>query len=68
MKSIHKTVNDLVAEEFAELKETYFWQLQETDIEKFNRISFSDDVPNSEIINYYDGVEFVNDDFFCNMI
>lgn len=72
-----KTVKDLSREELDELKETYFWQLQDDDDEVLWAINNSDEkdiegindpseIPDSVIINHYDGITFVEDDFFCN--
>jgi len=59
-----KTVHDLSREELDELKMAYYDQLQYTD--DADSFLCYDAIPNSVIFEHYDGISFVNDDFFCN--
>ena len=63
-----KTVNDLSRDELDELKENYFWQLQDNDEEVLSSINSPSEIPDSVILEHYDGISFVEDDFFCNQI
>lgn len=77
MKTAYKTVHELSRAELDELKESYFYQLINDDDEvpfavnngdedDVNDISYPSDIPDDIIFNHYDGIMFVNDDFFCN--
>lgn len=61
-----KTVYDLNERELEELKESYFWQDETQDILE-GAYTCPYDIPNDIIFNHYDGVCFVDDDFFCNI-
>jgi len=55
------TVRELSSEELDELREAHF---REVDEGVFTRlVDITDDV----LFNYYAGVSFTNDDFFCSM-
>ena len=53
-----KSVSELTKEEFSELKETYVLELQDRGSNR--------NVLDSEILNHYEGICFVTDDFWCN--
>ena len=61
-----KTVHDLTPEELEELREAYFHQLEETEPEVLGDITEPEGIPIDNIIVHYEGVMFVDDDFFCN--
>lgn len=61
-----RTVYELRVDELDELRGTYYQQLLDTDpsvIEGFNSYL---DVPLDVILLHYEGIMFVEDDFFCN--
>ena len=65
----YKTVYDLTDNEFEELKQTYFWQLIDDDPdgeEVLGDITSWEELPDDVIREHYDGICFVEDDFFCN--
>ena len=56
-----KSVHDLTREEFAELKNTYFLNfLGEKEFESI------EEVIEEDVIAYYEGTVFSDDDFWCN--
>ena len=60
---MYKTTYDLSIDEMEELKETLYQQLLDDgtiEIDEF------DGVTEEMIHNHYNGINFVNDDFFCN--
>lgn len=61
------TVHELNIAELEELKETYFQQLLDTDPEVLGNIESSDEISDWSIYNHYEGIEFVKEDFFCNL-
>ena len=67
-----KIVQDLSREELDELKDTYFYQLWDTDEEVLGeegdagRINFPSEIPDEVIFEHYEDVVFSEDDFFCN--
>lgn len=61
------SVYDLTAEEFAELKETYYEQLKDDGtISDDDEIETAEDIPDEVIKDHYADVSFTKDDFFCN--
>ena len=64
---MYKTTHDLTVDEMKELQETYYRQLvddgtiKDEEIEAFCKIS--EDI----IHEHYIGINFVDDDFFCNL-
>ncbi len=62
-----KTVHKLNKNEIEELKSNYFYELLDTDPNKLEGIEFSEDIPTEDIIAHYEGINFVEDDFFCNI-
>lgn len=62
-----KTVHDLSQDELQELRETYFYQLLDTDPEALGFITEAEDIPIEAIFEHYEGISFVSEDFFCNL-
>lgn len=62
--SAYKTVYDLSADELAELKGNYFWELAD---QGENEFDWPEDIPDDVIYAHYEGIDFVDDDFFCNV-
>ena len=62
---MYKTVYDLTKEEMNELKESLFWE--EGSDEILDGINFPWEIPDSLIYSHYDGIVFVDEDFFCNI-
>lgn len=60
-------VTELNPEQLEELRNSYFAQLQDTDEETLGDITQAEEIPLSNIIAHYEGISFVNDDFFCSM-
>lgn len=62
------TVQELTQEQLEELREAYFHQLVEGgDEEVLNGIDQAEDIPIGNVKAHYEGVHFVDDDFFCSM-
>jgi len=59
-------VYDLSREQLNELKNAYFWGEDTEDIIP-DYITTPEEIPDDIILNYYDGVSFVPDDFLCSM-
>lgn len=57
-------VQDLNREQLDELKTAYFWQDETHDILP-DDITFPEQIPDDIILEHYDGICFVLDDFFC---
>lgn len=62
---MYKTVYDLTQEELNELKEAYALQLNVDGILDGELLE-SRDIPYDIIFDHYAGIQFVDDDFFCN--
>lgn len=58
---MYRTVKELSREELDELKETY--AEQEDSI-----FRGAWEVPDDVILNHYEGIMFVDEDFFCNLV
>ena len=58
-----KTVHELNQNELEELRESYFYQLEDLGEEDFES---PHDIPMGNVISHYEGISFVEDDFFCN--
>ena len=56
------TVEELNENEIDELKANLFWQ-ENYDLP----FMYQEDIPNKIIFDFYDGIEFVKGDFFCNI-
>ena len=61
------TVTELSLDELQELRETYFYQLLDTDPEVLGDITEADQISDDDIFNHYEGTSFVKEDFFCNL-
>jgi hypothetical protein len=61
-----RTVHELIEEELEELRERYYYLLEEVDKDIFYSYSSHEDIPMSEITTHYEGTYFVEDDFWCN--
>lgn len=57
-------VSELNQEQLEELRESYFQQLLDTDSDVLEEINFSEQISMSDIIAHYEGIYFVEDDFF----
>lgn len=60
-------VTELRPEELEELRESYYHQLLEYDEEVLGNIDNAEDIDMSNVIAHYEGVYFVEEDFFCNI-
>ena len=63
---MYRTVYDLNEEELNELRETYYYQLLDSDEDVLENYDWAADIPNEVIYNHYDGISFTEDDFWCN--
>lgn len=63
---MYKMVQDLSRDEFNELKSSFFYQDETQDINE-GTFSTPEDIPDKIIFEHYDGVCFVEEDFFCNI-
>ena len=65
---MYMTVYDLNREQLDELKQTYFSQLIDTGDgdEILGDVTCSENIPDEVIFNHYDGIMFVEEDFFCS--
>lgn len=63
---MYRTVYELTDEEIEELKQWYYWQLVDAGEDEELGIDSSDGIPDELIYEHYDGISFVEDDFFCN--
>lgn len=64
-----KSVHELSAEELQELRSNYFHRhLTDDEIEE-NDWSYEseEEIPMEEVINFYEGTSFVEEDFWCNL-
>lgn len=58
-------VRELTQEQLDQLKYDYYYQLHETDDDILgDNILYPCDIPNDVIFEYYDGIYFVEEDFF----
>ena len=63
--TMYRTVYELTAEELDELRSNMFWS-DEMDEDILGDIDCYSDIPDSAVFAHYDGISFVEDDFFCN--
>ena len=61
-----KMVQDLSRDELNELKSSFFYQDETQSINK-GTFSTPEEIPDEIIFEHYDGVCFVEEDFFCNI-
>lgn len=62
----YKMVRDLNREQLDELKTSFFWQDETQDILE-GAYTSPEQIPDDVIFEHYEGVCFVDDDFFCEM-
>ena len=62
-----RDVEELNQNELEELRATFFDQLVTTNIEVLGDITSADQIPMSNIKEHYEGISFVEEDFFCNL-
>lgn len=62
-----KTVYELNQNELEELRQSYFYQLLETDEDILENIDSPDEIPMENLLDHYKDIYFVDDDFFCNI-
>lgn len=62
MNTAYKTVCELDDAEILELKTAYLEQLRQ----EYEEFADPEDIPDSVILEHYDGCIFSDDDFFCN--
>ena len=63
---MYKMVQDLSRDELNKLKSNFFYQDETQDINE-GTFSTPEDIPDEIIFEHYDGVCFVEEDFFCNI-
>jgi hypothetical protein len=63
-----KSVHELSIDELEELRDSYYYQLLDTDEEVLGDIVFPDEIPMENVIAHYEGTYFVEEDFFCNVM
>lgn len=51
-------VTELNQMQLDELKTTYFYEVE-------NKYNYAAEIPNEVIINHYNGIDFVDEDFAC---
>lgn len=62
------SVDELAQEQLEELRDSYFHQLVDGgDEEVLDGIDRAEDIPMDNVKAHYEGVYFVEDDFFCSM-
>lgn len=59
-----KSVYDLTRDQLDELKAAYFWDDDAQDAIPEDCTS-PDEIPDEIILDHYNGIDFVDDDFFC---
>ena len=64
---MYKTTYDLTCEEMEELQETYYQQLVEDGTIENEEVEAFGKVSEDMIHEHYIGINFVDDDFFCNL-
>ena len=63
-----RSINELTQNELEELRENYFYQLLDTgDYDVLGGIEYASDLPMNQVIEHYEHVSFVDEDFFCNI-
>lgn len=60
-------VTELRQEELEELRESYYHQLLDCEEEVIGNIESAEGIDMSNVIAHYEGVYFVEEDFFCNI-
>lgn len=62
---MYMSVYELTAEQLDELKEKYAIEVCDGDI-SWGELAAARDIPDHIIFEHYDGISFVNDDFWCS--
>jgi hypothetical protein len=62
-----RSIDELNQDELEELRETYFDELLSTDSEALGDITSAKQIPMSNVKQHYEGISFVEEDFFCNL-
>ena len=65
-KTIYRGVEELNADEFAELKGALFCAMKDNQGEDC-KYATADEIPDDEVKKNYEGVSFVEEDFWCNI-
>ena len=60
-------VTELNQQELEQLREAYFQQLLEMDYDVLGGITSADEISMSNVIAHYEGINFVKEDFWCNI-
>ena len=63
---MYRVIQDLTRDKLDELKLSYLMVL-ENDTEYPVLLPDLDDIPDETLFEYYDGMTFTEDDFFCNL-
>jgi len=63
-KETYRSVSELNQEEFEELRAAYFCSLQDSGSNKYES---AEEIPDSEVKENYEGISFVEEDFWCNV-
>lgn len=62
------TVEELAQEQLEELRDAYFHQLIDGgDEEVLDGIDRAEDIPMGNVKEHYEGIDFVEEDFFCSI-
>lgn len=59
---MYRTTYDLSNKEFEELRDTYFYEVDDE-----GEYDYAADIPDEVIHNHYTGIGFVEEDFWCNV-
>lgn len=60
----YRCTRELTHDELDELKQNYLFD--HVDSPSYQELANSVDIPDEVIFEYYEGFDFVEDDFFCN--
>ena len=67
MRGEYFSVDECTQDELEELRDAYYDQLLTTDEEVLGDITCASEIPMSNVKAYYEGISFVDEDFFCNL-
>lgn len=59
------TVHELTRQELDELKENYYWEYVGED-EILGDVTWWTEIDDEVVLEHYDGIDFVKEDFWCN--
>jgi hypothetical protein len=62
-----RNVRDLNQEELEELRFAYFYEMLDSNPELLDNIDFASEVPMEKLIEHYEHIGFVEEDFGCNI-